>query len=135
MVRTTCPSLPMRMNALGTKPVESAASASWPAKGNWRQSIKPPPAAAVERRNLRRERPIAATDSVTRALSMLSVRVISASLGLRGLLDGFANAQIGSAATDVAGHGVVDVGIGGVLVACEQGCGRHDLARLAVAAL
>src|SRR5262245_6559734 len=29
-----------------------------------------------------------------------------------GFLDGVTNAQIGSAAADVAGHGVVDVGVG-----------------------
>src|SRR5262249_13199040 len=56
-------------------------------------------------------------------------------LGLRGLLDGFANAHIGSAAADVAGHRVIDIGVGRMRIACEQGGGRHDLARLAVPAL
>src|SRR5260370_7087483 len=54
---------------------------------------------------------------------------------LRGLLDRFANAGIGAAAADVAGHRVVDVGIRRTRVACKQRRSRHDLARLAVAAL
>src|ERR1700704_2542425 len=54
---------------------------------------------------------------------------------LRGLLDRFANAGIGAAAADVAGHRVVDVGIRRMRVAREQRRSRHDLARLAVAAL
>src|SRR5262249_53003343 len=59
----------------------------------------------------------------------------SASLCLRGLLDRFANAQIGPATTDVAGHRAVDVGIGRTRGAGEQRRRRHDLARLAVATL
>src|SRR5882724_2622064 len=54
---------------------------------------------------------------------------------LRGLLDRFANADIGPAAADVAGHRVVDVRIGRMRVAGEERRGGHDLARLAVAAL
>src|SRR3979490_954442 len=54
---------------------------------------------------------------------------------LRGLLDRFANAGIGAAAADVAGHRVVDVGIRRTRVAREQRRSRHDLARLAIAAL
>src|SRR5258705_13620314 len=62
---------------------------------------------------------------------------MSASLStrLRGLLDGFTNADIGPTAADVAGHRGVDVGIGGAWVAREQRRSRHDLARLAVPAL
>jgi hypothetical protein len=51
------------------------------------------------------------------------------------LLDRFANAQIGPAAADVAGHRVVDIGIRRMRVARKQRRSRHDLARLAVAAL
>ena len=50
-------------------------------------------------------------------------------------MDGFANALVGAAAADVAAHEVVDVGIGGIGFFCEQRDGRHDLSRLAVAAL
>ena len=50
-------------------------------------------------------------------------------------MDGGADAAVGAAATDVAGHGVVDVGVTGRRVARQQRGGGHDLARLAVAAL
>src|SRR6266581_319544 len=129
MVKTICPSLPMRMNALGTKTLESAAAAARPGNGSWRLSIKPPLAAAAACRNLRRERPTADPESSPRAWSTLSLKVMCASLGLRGLLDGFANAQIGSAAADIAGHGVIYVGICRMRLAREQRGGRHDLAR------
>src|SRR5882724_6655622 len=125
----------MRMNALGRKPAASAAAAPRRTKGSSILSIKPPLAAAAARRNLRRERAIAALDCCARAWSVLSLRVMSASLGLRGLFNGFANAHICSTAADVAGHGVVDVRISRMWIAGEQGRGRHDLARLAVPAL
>src|SRR5262245_51955854 len=57
------------------------------------------------------------------------------SVRLGGLLDCFANAYIGPAAADIAGHRVVDVGIRRTRVAREQRRSGHDLARLAVAAL
>jgi hypothetical protein len=44
-------------------------------------------------------------------------------------------AVISGAAADVAAHRGVDVLIGLLMVFCEQRGGRHDLARLAVAAL
>src|SRR5262245_13642692 len=127
----------MRMNALGAKPSESAAAAPRPAKGSCRLSIKPPPAAAAVRRNMRRERLIAALDCSARSRSVLSLRVIVGLLvlGLRGLLYGFANPHIGPAAADVAGQGGIDVGIARAWIARQQRRGRHDLPRLAVAAL
>ena len=51
------------------------------------------------------------------------------------LLDGGADAHVGAAAADVAGHRGVDVGIVGIGRGCEQRRRRHDLARLAIAAL
>src|SRR3981081_2439944 len=54
---------------------------------------------------------------------------------LRGLLACFANADLGATPAAVAGHRVVDVGIRRTRVAREQRRSRHDLARLAVAAL
>ena len=54
---------------------------------------------------------------------------------LAGSLDGAANPQVGPTAAEVARHGGVDLGIRGSGVLLEQGRGRHDLARLAVAAL
>ena len=49
-------------------------------------------------------------------------------------VDGLAHAGIGAAAAKV-GHRLVDVGIGRLGIACEQGDGRHDHAGVAVAAL
>src|SRR3979490_272680 len=54
---------------------------------------------------------------------------------LRRLLDRFSYAVLAATSADVAGHRVVDVGIRRTRVACEQRRSRHDLARLAVAAL
>src|SRR5215472_3418507 len=51
------------------------------------------------------------------------------------MFDGFANAGISPAATDVTGHRVVDIGIRRMWVARKQRRGGHDLARLAVPAL
>src|SRR5882724_7094433 len=52
-----------------------------------------------------------------------------------GAMNGFANALVRAAAADVAAHGIVDVGVGGVGLFREQGDGGHDLPGLAVAAL
>jgi len=53
----------------------------------------------------------------------------------RGAMNGFANALIGATAADVAGHEIVDIGIGGIGLFGEQCDGGHDLAGLAVPAL
>ena len=50
-------------------------------------------------------------------------------------MDGFANLLVGAAAADVAAHGFIDVGIGGVRLFRQQRRSRHDLPGLAVAAL
>src|SRR5206468_12689148 len=54
---------------------------------------------------------------------------------LRRALDGFADPDIGAAATDVAGHLRVDIRIAGMRILGEKRRCRHDLSRLAVAAL
>ena len=46
-----------------------------------------------------------------------------------------ADALVGAAAADVAAQRGVDVGVGGLGLRGQQRRGRHDLARLAVAAL
>src|SRR5882757_9507941 len=51
------------------------------------------------------------------------------------LLDRFANADIGAAAADVAGHRIVYVRIGRTGIALDECRRGHDLARLAVTAL
>src|ERR1700726_4714690 len=54
---------------------------------------------------------------------------------VRGLLDGFANPDIGAATADVSSHRGVDVGIIRGRRGREECRSRHDLARLAVSAL
>src|SRR5260370_4760210 len=60
---------------------------------------------------------------------------LSGCAGLRGQLDRLADADIGAAAADVAGHGVVDLAIARVRIARQQGGRRHDLPGLTIAAL
>jgi hypothetical protein len=50
-------------------------------------------------------------------------------------MNGFADALVRAAAADVAAHGVVDIGVGGLGFFGKQGYGGHDLPGLAVAAL
>jgi len=52
-----------------------------------------------------------------------------------GVFDAAANTQIGSATAEVTRHGGINVVIGRAGVLGDQGGGRHDLTRLAVAAL
>src|ERR1700752_4001435 len=59
--------------------------------------------------------------------------VMSGSCGSR--LDGGGDALIAAAATDVAAHRVVDLGLGRVLRRRQQRGGLHDLAGLAITAL
>src|SRR5258706_6212126 len=124
MVRTICPSLSMRMKALG---VNAELEAPWaalasPIEGPRVNPISmPPPSDAPALRNWRR---------VVMSAAFLVVHHYT-----RRVLDSFADSRIGAAATDVPGHGGVDVAIGRVGLAGEQRCRRHDLARLAVAAL
>src|SRR6266446_7711418 len=114
MVRTICPSLPMRMKALG---VNAAAAA--PIEGPVLKPIRsPPPSAALALRNCRRER-----------------STVMSGPFLGRVLDSLADSHIRTAATDVPRHRGVDIAIGRVRVGGEQGGGGHDLAGLAVAAL
>src|SRR5687768_8054679 len=82
-----------------------------------------PPAPAVTR-NSRREAPIDC------AVMALGLRLLAGRP-----LDGGADPRVGRATADVARHGGVDVGVGGLGLLGQQRRGRHDLARLAVAAL
>jgi len=50
-------------------------------------------------------------------------------------MDSFADALIRATAADIAAHGVVDVGVGGVGLLAQQRHRGHDLSGLAVAAL
>src|SRR5437667_12706585 len=112
MVRTICPSLAMRMKALGVN-VEDA-----PSEGPVLNPInKPPPSAALALRNCRRER-----------------STVMSGPFLGGVLDSLADSHIGTAATDVPRHCGVDIAIGRVRVGGEQGGGVHDLTALAIPA-
>src|SRR6266853_2490705 len=112
MVRTICPSLPMRMKALGTNGAADA-----PIEGPVLNPInRPPPNAALALRNSRRERSMSGP---------LLCRV----------LDSLADSHIRTAAADVPRHRGVDIAIGRVGVGREQRRRGHDLAGLAIAAL
>src|SRR6266853_5468133 len=112
MVRTICPSLPMRMKALGTNGAADA-----PIEGPVLNPInRPPPNAALALRNSRRERSMSGP---------LLCRV----------LDSLADSHISAAATDVPRHRGVDVAVCRVWFGGEQRRRRHDLAGLAIAAL
>src|SRR5262245_13582742 len=126
MIRVTRPSLPIRMNAFGSK-VDGAplavAARTLGSASRCQASRNPPPAAAPAKRSRRRD-----------IWSMSALLSGGRRLASR-LLDGFADAEIGPAAADVPGHCLVDIGIGGRRDLHEQGGGGHDLAGLAVAAL
>src|SRR6266478_7601170 len=112
MVSTICPSLPMRIKALGTNGVADA-----PIEGPVLNPInRPPPNAALALRNSRRERSMSGP---------LLCRV----------LDSLADSDIRTAATDVPRHGGVDIAIGRLGIGGEQRRRGHDLAGLAIAAL
>src|SRR5712691_11747564 len=114
--------------ALTSVPAPVAASAD-PMKGRLNPSASPPPAAAEPTMNLRRERLVALTRDIF-------FMVVSSGLlrHVRRHVHAGADTLIGAAAADV-GHRRVDVGVGGVRILLEQRTGRHDLPRLAVAAL
>src|SRR5438093_11622618 len=90
MVRTICPSLPMRMKALGTNGAADALI-----EGPVLNPLnRPPPNATPVLRNWRRE-------------------IISGPfLAVRRVLDSRADSHIGAAPTDVPRHGGVDIVIG-----------------------
>src|SRR5690348_3511569 len=110
----TLSSAPMRSQALGANGAATATRPR-PVAGRWKPMTRP----------------------ATPAVSRNSRRVICAALmsrSLRGAMDGGADALVRAAATDV-GHRRVDVGVRGMRRFREQRRGRHDLPRLAVAAL
>src|SRR5207237_1637827 len=119
----TRPVSSMDTNAVGLKRGTSTASAAGALLANPRGSSpipRPPATAAPPTRKRRRLR-----FSRIAAISRPSCRG----------LDCRANPLIGAAATDVAGHRLVDIVIGGLRGLGEQAGGLHDLPTLAVAAL
>src|SRR5258706_3004683 len=120
MVNTTCPSLPMRMKALGTN-VEALSAASAMEGPILNPTSMPPPRQAPAVRNWRRV--------------VMSAPLLVVAGTPRRVLDSVANPHISAAATDVPGHGGIDIAIGGVGLGGEQRRCGHDLAGLAVTAL
>src|SRR5712691_3652966 len=107
--------------AFGIAAAAAAAAERRNGSGSTTASTRPPPATAPVFRKSRRE-------SVSR-------RSMSGPLPARRHVDGGPDARIRAAAADVAGHGLVDVGVAGIRLVAEQRGRAHDLARLAVAAL
>src|SRR5712691_13155641 len=119
MVRTTCPSLPMRMKALGVNVAPAtlwAASALRIERTAVKPMRRPPPIAALTLRNCRRER-----------------STVMSGPFLGGVLDSLADPDIRTAAADVHRHRGVDFAIGRVGPGGEQRRCGHDLAGLAIA--
>src|SRR5690349_4773621 len=106
----------IRSQAFGAK-VEGYAMPRRPPTGRWNPMTRPAPATVAVCRN-----------------SRLVTSVGWATLRSRRTMDGGANALIGPAAANVR-HGGVDIRVGRMRILGEQRSGRHDLARLAVAAL
>src|SRR5882724_10019574 len=131
MVRTICPSLPMRIKALGVNggvAAFSAASAA-PIEGAVvNPTRRPPPSTALTLRKRRRERstPSLSTRPIVR-LEVMSGPLLVARHTMRRALDSFTYAHIRAAATDVPGHRAVDIAIRRVGLRGEQRRCGHDL--------
>src|SRR5882762_10423195 len=118
MTNVTLPVRSMRRKAFGANgALVVRVSRTSPRAGRPKPISKPPPRAPVAVRKSRL------------FISHLPVR------NAGGLLDGRTDTRIGTAAADVAGHGIVDVRIARPGRRGEQCACRHDLARLAVPAL
>src|SRR5690348_7131469 len=124
MVRTTLPSPPMRMKALGTNDASAlAAAADAPIERGLTNPIsRPPPRAALALRKPRRE-----TSTRSRAISAPRL-VVAGAFGRA--LDALSDAHVGAAAADVPGHRRIDVAVGRVGLGGEQRRRGHDLSRL-----
>src|ERR1700737_595719 len=110
MVSVICPLGAIRMKALGTKSVGSAAACA-ASTGMRMLRRRPPPLARPAFNSVRRDRPLSVGPS--------SVAI----------------ARISAPAADCARPRGIDVGIGRMGIGRQQGGRRHDLAGLTVAAL
>src|SRR5258708_3941953 len=115
-------STPPRRFAAARSPWGAPAASTKP---TW--TITPMPSPADTRRKSRREIEPGAMRFRGRMESAVELR--------RGLMDRGANSHVGSAAAHVARHRMVDVGIRWTADLREQRSRRHDLSRLAIAAL
>src|SRR5579863_3863844 len=121
MISVTAPWLSMRMKAFGANAGFWAGAPN--AKGRLKATTQLPPTATPACRNPRRVRAVPAAESSGKALC------------LRSIFDRRTDAHVSAAPANVARHGRIDVGIFGMRSGVEQSRCRHDLARLAVAAL
>src|SRR5262252_5173419 len=135
----TRPSRSMRMKLFGEKTSAAAAGVILVSGGKLKATSNPPARAALACKKVRRERPCERALSTSRSLEGCNDMSPSSDRRrggkLRGLLDRLADADIGAAATDVAGHRCVDVSVGGLGIGGEQCSRGHDLPRLTIAAL
>src|SRR3984957_12172358 len=128
--RVVRPASSMRMKAFGANlPAVSSAgcTGSLTARtGRWNASKNPPAKPPVNRprREIR-------SGILCATLMARPSRLTPGS----SLLDCGANAHISATATDISRHRGIDIRIIRIERRCEQGCRRHDLARLAIAAL
>src|ERR1700730_1010297 len=108
MVRTICPSPPIRTKALGVNggPATLWAASAAPIEGPVVKPMRrPPPIAALTLRKRRRERstPSLSTRSIIR-LQVMSGPLLVARYNMRRVLDSLTDARIGTAATDISLH-------------------------------
>src|SRR5665213_4421031 len=128
----TTPSRPMRMKGpKGPKSVSLAPSDR--SEAGEQPTSRAPPAATAEITTTSRR--VGSLASKVWAAAFMVLKAPSGHGDAGGVLDGRADALVGSTATDVAAHGGVDVGVRRLGRRRQQGGGRHDLPRLAVAAL
>src|SRR5712672_2732038 len=99
----------MRMNALGVNAAPAAPSALRIEGLAVKPMSRPPPSAALTLRNCRRER-----------FTLMSGLLLAVRPTVRRALDSLADAHIRTAATDIPGHGLVDVAIGRLGLRGEQ---------------
>src|SRR6476646_12300497 len=84
-------------------------------------------------RAVRRLTPCQPTE--TRVSTVSSLSCAHPPADLRRAFHGRADAHVRTAATEIALHGGVDIGVAGISVAVDERRSTHELARLAVAAL
>jgi len=135
------PSRPSVTKALGVKAPAGAVlatSAAWASPEDLRttRQVSPPPTVEVRRRNSRRSRAGRVGAEGAPVRGPFGGLLFGAGGGeFGGAVDAGTDAEIGAAAAEVAGHGVVNVLVGGLGVVGDERGGGHDLTGLAIAAL
>src|SRR3984893_770568 len=129
-VTTFCRSI--RMKAFGAHAVDlvGCAHAGRSASGSAKLITSPPPPSTPTFRNVRRSR---LTECERSDMSLTPADVLATSD--RRAVNGGPNALIRAASADIAAHRGIEVGIAWLRGVGQQRRGRHDLTRLAIAAL